>query len=41
VINLYREEMSRTLAYLGCCSISDLNRDCLEHVQTPHLPLTM
>jgi isopentenyl diphosphate isomerase/L-lactate dehydrogenase-like FMN-dependent dehydrogenase len=41
VINLYREEISRTLAYLGCCSISDLNRDCLEHVQTPHLPLTM
>ena len=40
-INLYREEISRTLAYLGCCSISDLNRDCLEHVQTPHLPLTM
>jgi isopentenyl diphosphate isomerase/L-lactate dehydrogenase-like FMN-dependent dehydrogenase len=41
VINLYREEISRTLAYLGCCSIADLNRDCLEHVQTPHVPLTM
>ena len=40
-INFYREEISRTLAYLGCCNISDLSRDCLEHVQTPHVPLTM
>ena len=28
-------------AYLGCSNISDLNRDCLEFVQTPHIPLTM
>jgi isopentenyl diphosphate isomerase/L-lactate dehydrogenase-like FMN-dependent dehydrogenase len=40
-INFYREEISRTLAYLGCRSIADLNRDCIEQVQTPHLPLTM
>ena len=40
-INFYREEISRTLAYLGCRSIDDLNRDCIEQVQTPHLPLTM
>ena len=40
-INFYREEISRTLAYLGCRNISELNRDCLEFVQTPHLPLTM
>lgn len=40
-IKFYREEISRTIAYLGCRSISDLNRDCLEFVQTPHLPLTM
>ena len=41
VISFYREEISRTMAYLGCRNISELNRDCLEHVQTPHLPLTM
>jgi len=40
-INFYREEISRTLAYLGCCNISDLSRDSLDFVQTPHLPLTM
>ncbi|MES2562844.1 MAG: alpha-hydroxy acid oxidase [Pseudomonadota bacterium] len=40
-INFYREEISRTLAYLGCRSISELNRDCLEYVPTPHIPLTM
>ncbi len=40
-INFYREEISRTLAYLGCRNISDLSRDCLEQVMTPHLPLTM
>jgi isopentenyl diphosphate isomerase/L-lactate dehydrogenase-like FMN-dependent dehydrogenase len=40
-INFYREEISRTLAYLGCQNISELNRECLEFVQTPHLPLTM
>ena len=40
-INFYREEISRTLAYLGCRNISELSRDCLEHVATPHLPLTM
>lgn len=40
-INFFREEISRTMAYLGCLEISDLNRDCLEYVQTPHIPLTM
>jgi len=40
-INFYREEISRTLAYLGCRSIDELNRGCLEQVPTPHVPLTM
>ncbi len=40
-LTLYREEISRTIAYLGCNSISELNRDCIERVVTPHLPLTM
>ncbi len=40
-INFYREEISRTLAYLGCRSIADLSRNCIEHIQTPHAPLTM
>jgi (S)-mandelate dehydrogenase len=40
-INFYREEISRTMAYLGCRGISELNRDCLESVPTPHIPLTM
>src|SRR6185503_309356 len=39
-INFYREEVSRTMAYLGCTRISQLNRDCLERVPTPHVPLT-
>jgi isopentenyl diphosphate isomerase/L-lactate dehydrogenase-like FMN-dependent dehydrogenase len=40
-INIYREEISRTIAYLGCRTIPELNRECLEHVPTPHIPLTM
>ncbi len=40
-INFYREEISRTLAYLGCRGVDDLSRDLLDFVQTPHLPLTM
>ncbi len=40
-INFYREEISRTIAYLGCNRISELNRDCLERVPTPHVPYTM
>ena len=40
-INFYREEISRTLAFVGCRSIAELNRDCLEFVETPHIPLTM
>jgi (S)-mandelate dehydrogenase len=40
-IELYRQEISRTMAYLGCTRIDQLNRDCLEFVNTPHLPLTM
>jgi len=39
-INFYREEISRTIAYLGCTGIDQLNRDCLEFVQTPHEALT-
>ena len=27
--------------FLGCYSVSELNRDCLEFVQTPHPPYTM
>ena len=40
-IELYREEISRTIAYLGCTSIAQLNRDFLERIPTPHLPATM
>ncbi len=40
-INFYREEISRTLAYLGCRSVADLNRDCLEFVGASHTPATM
>ncbi len=40
-INFYREEISRTLAYLGCRNIAELSRDCLEYVPTPHVPLTV
>ena len=40
-IRFYREEISRTLAYTGCRSLADLNRDLLEFMPTPHLPLTM
>ena len=28
-INIYREEIDRVLAQLGCCGISDITRDCL------------
>jgi isopentenyl diphosphate isomerase/L-lactate dehydrogenase-like FMN-dependent dehydrogenase len=40
-IKFFREEISRTIAYLGCQTIGDLNRDMLEYVSTPHLPSTM
>lgn len=40
-IRFYREEIGRTIAYLGCRSISELNRDVLEYVGTPHPPTTM
>lgn len=39
--NFYREEISRTMAYRGCKSIAQLNRECLDAVPTPHLSLTM
>ena len=39
-IKLYREEISRTIAYLGCTSIEQLNRDFLERLATPHLTET-
>lgn len=40
-LQFFREEISRTVAYLGCTEISQLNRSCLEHVDTPHTPSTM
>jgi isopentenyl diphosphate isomerase/L-lactate dehydrogenase-like FMN-dependent dehydrogenase len=40
-IQFYREEISRTIAYLGCRNISELNRDLLQYVSTPHSPSTM
>ncbi len=40
-INFYREEISRTMAYLGCCTVPELNREFLEFVPTPHVPLTV
>ncbi len=39
-LNFYREEISRTMAYLGCTAITQLNREFLETVPTPHVPLT-
>ena len=40
-LQFYREEISRTLAYLGCRSVSELNRDCLEFVGASHTPAAM
>ena len=40
-LNFSREEISRTLAYLGCRSIAELNRDCLEFVGASHAPAAM
>ena len=40
-IQFYREEISRTMAYLGCRNVSDLNRNLIEYTETPHLPLSM
>ena len=40
-IRFYREEISRTMAYLGCRSIGELDRKFLESVPTPHVPLTV
>ena len=40
-INFFRQEISRTMAYLGCTSISQLNRDCLEFVRGSHPPAAM
>ena len=40
-IQFYHEEISRTLAYLGCNHIAELNRNLLEFVDTPHMPLAM
>ena len=40
-LGIYHEEISRTLGFVGCPRIADLNRDFLERVATPHLPLTM
>jgi isopentenyl diphosphate isomerase/L-lactate dehydrogenase-like FMN-dependent dehydrogenase len=40
-LDFYRQEISRTLAYLGCRSVAELNRDCLEFVGTPHVAAAM
>jgi isopentenyl diphosphate isomerase/L-lactate dehydrogenase-like FMN-dependent dehydrogenase len=40
-IQFYREEFSRTLAYLGCTSVSQLNREFLELVPSSHVPAVM
>ncbi|HYH41036.1 MAG TPA: alpha-hydroxy acid oxidase [Burkholderiales bacterium] len=40
-LQFYHEEISRTLAYLGCRSLADLNRDCLEFVGPSHTPAAM
>lgn len=40
-INFFRQEISRTMAYLGCTSISQLNRECMELVQSSHPPAAM
>ncbi|WP_321893635.1 alpha-hydroxy acid oxidase [Paraburkholderia tropica] len=40
-LQIYREEISRTMGYLGCTSIDMLNRDFIERIVTPHLPATM
>lgn len=40
-ITFYREEISRTMGYLGATSIADLNRDCLEYVPHSKQPIAM
>jgi len=40
-LQFYHEEISRTLAYLGCPSVADLTRDCLELVGASHTPAAM
>lgn len=40
-LKFFRDEISRTVAYLGCTRISQLHRGLLERVGTPHPPSTM
>jgi len=40
-LDFYRQEISRTLAYLGCRSVAELNRDFLEFVGASHTPAAM
>jgi (S)-mandelate dehydrogenase len=40
-LDFYRQEISRTLAYLGCRSVAELNRDLLEFVGPSHTPAMM
>lgn len=40
-LQFFREEIGRTVAYLGCTSVSQLNRSFLEYTPTPHQPSTM
>jgi isopentenyl diphosphate isomerase/L-lactate dehydrogenase-like FMN-dependent dehydrogenase len=41
VLQFYHEEISRTIAVLGCNEIEQLHRGLLEYIKTPHLPYTM
>jgi isopentenyl diphosphate isomerase/L-lactate dehydrogenase-like FMN-dependent dehydrogenase len=40
-IQFYKEEISRTMAYLGCNHVSELSRDCLEYVAQSHEPIAL
>lgn len=40
-VHLLREEIGRTIAYMGCTEIKQLNRDMLVNVPAPQRPLTM
>ncbi len=40
-LQFFREEISRTVAVLGCNKISELNRESLEFTPVPHTPAAM
>jgi isopentenyl diphosphate isomerase/L-lactate dehydrogenase-like FMN-dependent dehydrogenase len=41
VLQFYQEEISRTIAFMGCNQIEQLHRGLLDYIKTPHLPYTM